>query len=101
MYKIHDIHGEWFQNTGRFTLVDPLSNTRFEPGEIVKAKATAWVLNQPTIKNVEGPQEKPPSAPPAPAPAPAPKPAAKAKPAAVVVESDKPLVDDSVEADAK
>ena len=53
--NIADKNGVWLVNEGQFAIVDPLSNTRFEPGEPVKATHTQWVKDQGTIKRCGDP----------------------------------------------
>jgi hypothetical protein len=51
----------WLRNEGSFPMVDPETNTRFEPGETKKAEVTAWVKNQPAIKRVTDPNDDSPT----------------------------------------
>jgi hypothetical protein len=53
--NIADKNGIWLKNEGQFAIVDPISNTRFEPGEAVKATHTKWAKDQPTIKRCGDP----------------------------------------------
>lgn len=53
--NIADKNGIWLVNEGQFAMVDPVSNTRFEPGEPVKATHTQWVKDQSTIKRCGDP----------------------------------------------
>lgn len=47
--KIVDPKGVWYKNNGQYRMVDPESHTTFEPGELTKATATAWLKNQPVM----------------------------------------------------
>lgn len=51
----------WLRNEASFPMVDPESNTRFEPGEAKKAEVTSWVLNQPAIVRITDPNDDKPS----------------------------------------
>jgi hypothetical protein len=53
--NIADKNGTWLQNEGQYAMVDPISGTRFEPGEPIKATHTQWVKDQPTIKRCGDP----------------------------------------------
>lgn len=53
--NIADKNGTWLQNEAQFAMTDPISGTRFEPGEPIKATHTKWVKDQPTIKRCGDP----------------------------------------------
>lgn len=54
-FRIYDEKGQWFVNTGRFTLVDGDSKIPFDPGMPTKATETEWLKSQPTIVAAKNP----------------------------------------------
>lgn len=49
---IVDPKGKFYVNTGSFPFVDPTQGQRFEPGVHVQIVQTAWMKEQPVIKEV-------------------------------------------------
>lgn len=52
---IADKTGIWLVNRGQFAMIDHETNTRFEPGEPVKAAYTDFLKSQPTIERCADP----------------------------------------------
>lgn len=53
--RIIDVDGIWVQSVALFPLVDPTTQFRFEPGELLQIKQTDWMKMQPTITVTESP----------------------------------------------
>ena len=57
--RIVHTDGKWFINTGLFAFTDYDTGVTFEPGEITRAKDSAWIKGQPVIKEAPDPLAKP------------------------------------------
>lgn len=49
---IVDTKGKFYVNTGAYAFVDPTQGQRFEPGVHVQIVQTAWMKEQPVLKEV-------------------------------------------------
>ena len=58
--RIVHTDGKWFLNSGWYAFTDAETGVTFQPGEITKAKETAWIKGQPTIREVPDPLAKTP-----------------------------------------
>jgi hypothetical protein len=61
MTETATVQRAWLRNDALFPMEDPISGTRWAPGETKKADVTSWVVNQPVLRRTTDPSDDQPS----------------------------------------